>query len=98
MQSRFSSFAAALLPFFALHAAGCGGSDETTHGTGGGGGASSSSASANGGAGGMGSSSSGPPFMTAAHPPAPQIRNLGGPVLTTPKAIMITYNADKNQA
>ncbi len=87
-----------------LVAFGCGGSDSPAQSTGTSAGSTSGSASTGGegGSGGAGGASTGSTggsdFAVGPHAPAPQVVNLGGPVLKTPKIIAITYNEDANQA
>ena len=84
---------------------GCGGSDSpaqstgtTTGGTGG-----TTSTGGVGGSGGAGGSvasatgTGGSDVVMGPHPEAPQVVNLGGSVLKTPKVIAITYDEDVNQ-
>jgi hypothetical protein len=65
-------------------AAACGGGGEATTGTGGGGNGTTSDTT---------STTSGP-FTEAPHPALPQVENLGGPVLKTPKVQAIVYASD----
>ena len=67
----------------------CGGSAHATS-TGGNGGSSSSST---GGVGGAMSN-----FPEAPHPPLPQVKDFGGPVLATPKIVAITFPGDPDVA
>src|SRR5262252_1502974 len=53
------------------------------------------------GSGGSHGADAGPPpapFVTAQHPPLPQIISKGGPVLTTPKLVAFTFANDPLQA
>lgn len=101
MKRRIACVATSLL---SLAAFGCGGSDSPAAATGTSG-ATSTSTGGEGGAGGGGagggastSSTGGSDFVVGPHAGAPQVQNVGGPVLKTPKIITITYNEDVNQA
>jgi hypothetical protein len=73
---------------------GTGGTGDT--GGGGKGGSTGGSAGSAGGKGGGtgGTAGGGGAFVSAAHPPLPVVRNLGGPVNTAPKVQLIGYAAD----
>ncbi|MEP7124996.1 MAG: hypothetical protein ABJE95_28965 [Byssovorax sp.] len=102
MKRRIACVATSVLSLVAF---GCGGSDTPAQATGtSGGDATSTSTGGVGGAGGGGaggdastSSTGAGDFVTGPHAKAPQIENLGGPVLKTPKIVAITYNQDANQ-
>ncbi len=107
MKRRISCLAASALSLVAF---GCGGSDSPDQSTGTsaastgaamGTGGQDSGAGGSGGAGGSASTATGAgggAFVVAPHAPAPQVVNLGGSVLKTPKVVAITYDADENQA
>jgi hypothetical protein len=100
MMRRIPFFAASVLSVVAF---GCGGSDSPAQSTGATSGTSTTSSGGVGGSGGAGGSggsaagTGGSDFVVGAHPKAPQVVNLGGPVLKTPKLIAITYDEDVNQ-
>jgi len=78
-------------------ASGTGGS--LTGGSGGpGSGGTAGSATGGAGTGGTGGSGTGGTFAAAPHPALPQLANLGGPVLTTPKVRPIFFAGETNQA
>jgi hypothetical protein len=86
---------APLLPFTASLLLACGGASPadtsgTTSGT-------SAGAGGSGGEGG-GGVGGGDPFTPAPHPAAPQVVNLGGEVLATPKVVTISYDIDPHRA
>ena len=97
MKRRIACVATSLL---SLAASGCGGEGSPTQAAGTS--AASTSSGGVGGGGGAGggestSSTGGSDFVPGAHPSAPRVQNLGGPVLKTPKIVTITYNEDVNQ-
>jgi hypothetical protein len=74
-----------------------GGSGSSGGSSGGSGGASGGSSGGSGGSsGGSSGSSSGSSFPIAAHPAFPQLVDQGGPVLTAPKIVTVTFPGDAN--
>jgi hypothetical protein len=71
------------------HGGGAGAGDAGVGGAGGSGGKGGAGGATDGGAGGADGG-----FMSAAHPPLPQVVNSGGPVLTAPKIQLIAYGTD----